>query len=166
MAKPRSFQYQRRDEKQVLDRIRRYQFDDEFKNALHDAVKGMPRALCNILRSANAQISAEQLAALAELIEWRLQVRGGKGRPRGSLLPTRQQEIEQHIVSLVRVELAQLRVQIRPKRLSSGIVDQVIKRIADWVAETVYEGEPELKKVSLRNIRNAVTRGQPKSRSS
>jgi len=68
------------------------------------------------------------------------------------------QEIEHQIAYRARAKLSRLRTTGSTKRLPAGVVDRVIEEAANQVAEA-YDGSPELKKVSLENVRNAVKRG-------
>ena len=157
---PPRFRYRPRDPETLLRRIRTYQFNDTFNKAVREAVKGMPKRLCELLRFDEIQPSREHLAVLADLIEWRFQTRG-RGRPRGSILMSHRQELEHQITYRARKKLMRLRQARDTKRLPAGMVDQVIEEAANQLAGA-YDGE--VNDVSLKNIRNAVKRGTKRKR--
>jgi hypothetical protein len=161
MPKRRPIQYQR-DPKYALALIRAYRFDVKFKKAIYEANKRKPKQLCELLRS-DEPLSAEHREALAKLINWHLQVRSTRGRPRGSPFASPQQQIERHFSDMARRKITQLRNEAGGKRLPSGTIDEVIAECEDLIGE-IYEGEPELSSVSLKNVRNAVRRGTKRRR--
>jgi hypothetical protein len=157
MPNRRPFQYQKRDPACVLARIRGYQFDAEFKKAISEANKRRPERLCELLRSSEP-LSDDHREMLAHLIEWHLKVRT-RGRPHGSPFTSPRQEAEQQIVYMAQKELARKRERAGGKRLPRGTINQVIRETADRLGE-IYDGDvPEIRDISLDNIRNAVKRG-------
>jgi hypothetical protein len=159
MPNRRPFQYHKRDPAYLRARIRAYRFDAEFIKAISEANKKKPKRLCELLRS-DEPLSADHRAALADLIEWHMQIRS-TGRPPGppfTLMGTRQQ-LERQISNMVRQELARMRKRAGSKRLPRGTINQIIKEKADKLGD-IYDGDvPELRDVSFDNIRNAVKRG-------
>ena len=150
------FQYNRRDPKHVKAMIRERRFDDEFKKAVREAHKWKPKALCELLRS-NASLSEEHRLELADLIEWHLQVRSGRGRPRGSILKSPGQEIEEQFIYWARQKLARLRTQSGGK-VPRGMLNKIIAEGEGLFCKS-HEGQPGLSGVSRINIRNALKRG-------
>ena len=161
MPKRRPIQNHERDPAIALARVRAYRFDVKFKKAIDEAHKGKPNQLCELLRS-DDPLSAEHREALAKLINWHLQVRSSRGRPRGSPFRSPREQIERHFSDMVRRKLTQLRKERGGKRLPSGTIDEVIAECEDLIAE-IYEGElPD--GISLNNIRNAVKRGTKRAK--
>jgi hypothetical protein len=157
------FQYQKRDPAIALARIRADRFDVKFKKAIDEANKGKPKGLCDLLRSGETLeiLSADHLEALAKLINWHLQVRSTRGRPRGAPFPSPREQIEREVSNMARREIVRLRKEAGGKRLPRGTISQVIDKYADLIAEK-YEGElPD--GINLDSIHNAVKRG-PKRR--
>ena len=71
--------------------------------------------------------------------------------------------MEHRIVNSVRQKLTQLRKANGEKSLPRGTISKVIAETVNEVGE-IFGGEPELKNVSLDNIRNAVKRGEKKTK--
>jgi hypothetical protein len=150
------FQYKRRDPKYIKAMIRKRRFDGEFEKALRDAHKRKPELLCNLLRS-NDPLSKQHRVDLANLIEWHLQLRSVRGRPRGSILNSPRQQIEHQAILIAQQKLMQLRAK-NGGRVRRGMHDKIIAEVIDLIGY-LYEGEPGLNDVSPANIRSALKRG-------
>ena len=163
MPKKRPFRYQTRDPAHLQARKRQYKFDEGFEKAVRQAHRENPEQLCELLRS-DDPLSNEHRAALADLIERRLKTRPTKGRPPGATLSNPVQEMEHRIVNSVRQKLTQLRKANGEKSLPRGTISKVIAETVNEVGEIFGGDVPELKNVSLDNIRNAVKRGEKKTK--
>jgi hypothetical protein len=142
-------------EKQLTQRLRIYQFDQDIKRAYYKKETG---PLCEYLRS-ELPLSKEQREAIAVLIEHRLQQRKGKlGRRRGPLPFQETEAMERLIIHLAQKELDRLRAKLKPgKQLPWGTIDKVIEQFLNPLAE---DGSLYGLDVGYHNIREALRRGK------
>lgn len=154
MPKKSKFRYRPRDAQTVVRRIRAGNFDEKFKKAIPDAVKGNPKPLADLLLSTGDQLSHEHREALAHLIEWGLKAWGKSGRPPLAAPMSQQEELEKEIISRAQKKLNSLRKKLG-KRVPPGTKP---KLIALEIAATceAHEGLPALGQISEQNIYNAL----------
>jgi hypothetical protein len=146
------FVYEGRDPEALRERLRRYDSNIQFHDAILCAYRGDTQPLRDLLQS-NTQLSSESREMLAALIRWGIEPKQGRGRPRGSvpvLNPAR--ENERLIADRVRkLKLRQFGRERVPRGELNALIDQVMQQMNN---DDLLEGG-----ASKVNVRNELKRG-------